>query len=125
VSTAPGLTRTLPRRTRQTVAHQRFLRRRRSLAAILESALDPRHALRHGLRSLPRIPVANRTAVAEPLHHLVTLLRDPAITISKRTLRRVLEFATHPTSPLYGEYPIQAGFAAHSLVDEARAHIVR
>jgi hypothetical protein len=61
-------------------------------------------------------------AVTEPLQHIVRLLRDPAITISRRTLHGVLEFATNPSSPIYGAYPTQAGFAAHSLVDEVRAH---
>jgi hypothetical protein len=101
------------------------LRRRRKLAAILERALDPRYPLRHGQGSWVRIPVANRATVAEPLQHIVTLLRDPKITISKHSLRRVLEFATHPTSPVYGEHPTQAGFAAYSLVDEVRAHTSR
>jgi hypothetical protein len=117
--TTPGLT--LPRRTRQTVARERFLRRRQKLAAILESELDALHPLRHGLRSWERIPRANRTAVAESLHEIVTLLRDPAVTIPERALRRVLAFVTDRTSPAYGEYPNQAGFAAHSLVAEIRA----
>jgi hypothetical protein len=125
MNTATALNQAFPRRTRQTTAQQRFLRRRRNLAAILESALDPRYPLRHGLRSSPRIPGANRTAVAEPLRHIAALLRDPAITIPKRTLPRILAFVTDPTSPVFGEYPTQAGFAAYSLVDEARAHAGR
>jgi hypothetical protein len=112
---------TLPRRTRQTVARERFLRRRQKLAAILESELDPRHPLRHGLRSWERIPPANRTVVADALREIATLLRDPAVTIPERALRRVLAFVTDRTSPAYGEYPNQAGFAAHSLVAEIRA----
>ena len=111
----------LPRRTRQTVAQERFLRRRRKLAAIVESELDPRHPLKHGLRSSERIPPANRATVAESLQDIVTMLRDPAVTIPERTLRRVLAFVTERTSPAYGEYPNQAGFAAHSLVAEVRA----
>ena len=115
---ASTITRALPRRTRQTVAQEKFLRRRLKLAAILESALDPRYPLRHGLRSSPRIPSGNRTAVAEPLHLIVLLLRDPAIAIRERTLRRVLAFVSDPDSPAYGAYPNQAGFAAYSLAEE-------
>ena len=99
--TTRGLT--LPRRTRQTVARERFLRRRQKLAAILESELDPRHPLKHGLRSWERIPPANRTAVAEALREIVALLRDPAVTIPERALRRVLAFVTDRASPAYGE----------------------
>ena len=122
-SSKPDTTRTLPlpRRTRQTVAQERFLRRRRKLAAIVESELDPRHPLKHGLRSSERIPPANRATVAESLQDIVTMLRDPAVTIPERTLRRVLAFVTERTSPAYGAYPNQAGFAAHSLVAEVRA----
>ena len=103
------------------IAQQKFLRRRHKLAAILESELDPRYPLRHGLRSWARIPSANRSAVGEPLLQIVMLLRDPAITISERTLRRVLAFVTDPASPVYGDYPTQAGFAAHALADDVRA----
>ena len=71
-----------------------------------------------GLRSSPRIPGANRPAIDEPLGHIVSLLRDPAVTIRERTLRRVLAFVTDPASPAYGAFPIQAGFAAYSLVEE-------
>ena len=117
------MTRTLaaPRRTRQMIAQQKFLRRRHKLAGILESELDPRYPLRHGLRSWARIPSANRAAVSEPVLQIVTLLRDPAITVSERTLRRVLAFVTDPASPVYGSYPTQAGFAAHALADDVRA----
>jgi hypothetical protein len=125
VNAATTLNPTFPRHTRQTIAQQRFLRRRRTLAAILESALDPRYPLGHGLRSSLRIPGANRTAVAEPLLDVATLLRDPAVTIPKRTVRRILAFVTDPASPAFGEYPTQAGFAACALVDEARAHTRR
>ncbi len=114
-------TQTSPRRTRQTIAQQRFLRRRQKLAAILEGELDPRYPLRHGLRSWARIPSGNRAAVAAPLQEIVGLLRDPATTVSERTLRRVLAFVTDPASPAYGEYPTQAGFAAHALADDVRA----
>jgi hypothetical protein len=111
-----------PRRTRQTIAQQRFLRRRHKLAAILASELDPRYPLRHGLRSWARIPSANRAPVTEPLLEIVALLRDPATTISGGTLRRILAFVTDPASPVYGQYPTQAGFAAHALADDVRAH---
>jgi hypothetical protein len=115
-------TQTSPRRTRQTIAQQRFLRRRQKLATILESELDPRYPLRHGLRSWARIPSANRAAVAGPLQEIVGLLRDPAITVSERTLRRVLAFVTDPVSPVYGPHPTQAGFMAHALADDVRSH---
>ena len=118
------LTRPRRRRTRQTVARERFVRRRRKLAAIVEAELDPLHPLRHGLGSWVRVPAANRTAVAEPLQQIATLLRDPAVTISDHTLRRVLAFVTDRGSPVYGEYSNQAGFAAHSLVEEIRARNV-
>ena len=114
------LTRPRRRRTRQTVARERFLRRRRKLAAIVEAELDPLHPLRHGLGSWVRVPGANRAAVAEPLQQIITLLRDPAVTISDHTLRRVLAFVTDRGSPVYGEYANQAGFAAHSLAEEIR-----
>ena len=116
-----ALTLPVPRRTRQTVAQERFLRRRRKLASILESELDPRHPLKHGLRSAERIPPVNRAAVAEPLQDIVALLRDPAVTIPERSLRRVLAFVTDRRSPAYGEYPNQARFAVHSLMAEVRA----
>ena len=115
------LTPSLPRRTRQSVARERFLRRRRKLAAIVEGALDPRHPLRHGLGSWARIPAANRAAVVGPLKQVVTLLRDPAVTISEQTLRRVLAFVTDQGSPVFGAYPNQAGFAAHALAEDIRS----
>jgi hypothetical protein len=122
LNAATTRTQTSPRRTRQAIAQQKFLRRRQKLAAILESELDPRYPLRHGLRSWARIPSANRATVAEPLQEIVTLLRDPATTVSERTLRRVLAFVTDPASPAYGQYPTQAGFAAQALADDVRAH---
>ena len=118
MSTATALTHALPRRNRQAIAQQKFLRRRQKLAAILESALDPRYPLKHGLRSFARIPGANRGAVGEPLEHIVALLRDPSVTVGDRTLRRVLAFVTDPRSPAFGPYPNQAGFAAHALAEE-------
>jgi hypothetical protein len=111
-------TRSAPRRTRQTVAQERFLRRRQKLAVIVASALDPGHPLRHRLGPWERIPGANRDALSGPMEQIVILLRDPAVTISERTLRRVLAFVTDGSSPAYGEYPNQAGFAAHALAQE-------
>ena len=102
MSTATVTTRGFPRRTRQTLARERFLRRRRSLAGVVEGALDPRFPQRHGLRPWPRIPHANRAAVLEPLQRIAVLLRDPAITVPDRTLRRVMGFVTDPASPAYG-----------------------
>jgi hypothetical protein len=121
MSTATVITRELPRRTRQTLARERFLRRRRSLAAIVEGAIDPGFPQRHGLRPWPRIPHTNRAAVSEPLERIAGLLRDPAITVPDRTLRRVMGFVTDPASPAYGRYPNQAGFAAYSLLEEVSA----
>lgn len=122
MNTATALQRPFIQRTRQVRAQERFLRRRRRLASILEDALDPNYPLRHGTRAWPRIPRRNRAAVSEPLQEIAVLLRDPAVTIPERTLRNVLAFVTHPGSTVYGEYPNQAGFRAHSLVDEVRAH---
>jgi hypothetical protein len=121
MSTATATTRGIARGTRQTRARERFLRRRRSLAGIVEGALDPRFPQRHGLRPWPRIPHTNRAAVNEPLQRIAALLRDPAITVPDRTLRRVMGFLTDPASPAYGPYPNQAGFAAYSLLDEVSA----
>jgi hypothetical protein len=121
MSTATVTTRGFPRRTRQTLARERFLRRRRSLAGIVEGALDPSFPQRHGLRPWPRIPHTNRAAVIEPLQQIAALLRDPAITVPDRTLRSVMGFVTDPTSPAYSRYPNQAGFAAYSLLDEVSA----
>jgi hypothetical protein len=119
---APTLTRSAPRRTRQTIAQDRFRRRREKLAVILERELDPHVPLRHRLGFWERIPPTNRAGVGLPLAQIVTLLRDPVVTISERTLRTVLAFVTEPGSPAYGEYPNQAGFAAHALVAEIRGH---
>jgi hypothetical protein len=115
------LTRSRPRRTRQTVAQERSRRRSHKLAAIIERELDPHQPLRHGLRTWARIPAANRVAVAGPLSEIVALLRDPAAIAPERVLRSVLAFVTEPDSPVYGDYPNQAGFAAHALADELRA----
>jgi hypothetical protein len=118
---AHTLTRSAPRRTRQTIAQDRFWRRRRKLAAILEGELDPHAPLRHRLGFWERIPAANRPAVGESLTQIVMLLRNPAVVISERTLRNVLAFVTEPSSPAYSAYPNQAGFAAHALAAEIRA----
>jgi hypothetical protein len=115
-------THTVPRPSRQARLQKRFLRRRQRLAAILERALDARYPLKHGLQPWPRIPRENRSVVFEPLEQIAALLRDPAITIPERTLRNVLAFVTHPSSAAFGEYPTQASFRAHSLVDEVREH---
>ena len=91
-------------------------RSRRDLASTLELTLDPRLGVRRGLRTWPRVPRANRDAVAEPLGEIVSLLRDPAVAISERAEQRVRVLATHPTSPAYGQHPNRAGFAAWSLL---------
>src|SRR6476660_8129260 len=57
----------------------RLSRRRKNLAATLEIALEPRHAVRRGLLTWPRIPQANRLAVSEPLREVASLLLDPAV----------------------------------------------
>ena len=115
-------TQTVPRPTRQARMQKRFLRRRQRLAAILERALDARYPLKHGLQPWPRSPRANRSVVFEPLQQIAKLLRDPSVTIPERTLRSVLAFVTQPSSAAFGEYPTQASFCAHSLVDEIRGH---
>jgi hypothetical protein len=96
-------------------------RDRRSTAATLEIALEPGHAVRRGLRTWPRIPKANRLAVAEPLSELVSLLRDPAVAVNERALPEIRAFASHPASPAFGPHPVRAKFAAYALVDEVRA----
>jgi hypothetical protein len=125
MSTAAAHNHAPPRRNRQAIAQQRVVRRRHNLAAILEGSLDPRSPLRHRVSAWPRIPAANRAAVAEPLTQIAMLLRDRRVTIPERTLRRVLAFVTQPDSMIYGEYPNQARFGAYSLIDEVRAHTGR
>jgi hypothetical protein len=122
MSTTTTQIQTVPRPTRQARLQKRFLRRRQRLAAILERALEPRYPLRHGLQPWPRIPSANRHVVFEPLAKVAILLRDPSVAIPERTLRNVLAFVTDPASAIYGEYPTQASFRAHSLIDEIRGH---
>ena len=96
-------------------------RRRRSLAGTIEVSLAPSVAQRHALNYWPRIPSANRTALAEPMGEIVAMLRDPAFTVTDDALARILALATHPASPAFGPYPIQARFAAYSLLDELGA----
>lgn len=93
---------------------------RRSLATTLELSLEPRRAARRGL-IWPRIPRANREAIAEPVEQIAGLLRDTAVAIPEGALDRILALATHPRSPAYDRYPNRARFAAWSLVDELRA----
>jgi hypothetical protein len=116
--TAPS--QVLHRRVGKTIVHERVSRGRRNLAATLEMTLEPRVAVRRGLRSWPRVPRANRAAVAEPLAEIAALLRDPAVAISADASRRILALATHPTSPVHGQYPNRAGFAVWSLLAELR-----
>jgi hypothetical protein len=96
-------------------------RRRRSLAGTIEISLEPSVAQRHALNYWPRIPHANRAVLAEPMREIVSLLRDPASTFTDDALARILALATHPASPAFGPYPIQARFAAYSLLDELGA----
>jgi hypothetical protein len=111
----------LPRPARRLRARPGVSRTRRSVAAALEITLEPRLAQRRGLRSWPRIPRANRAVATEPLLEILALLRDPAITLPDDAVRCVLTLAICPTSALYGPYPNQALFAAHSLVNQLRA----
>jgi hypothetical protein len=119
-------TRTAPRHvleqqaTRHTIPRQRASRKRRNLAGTLEMTLQPRYAVRRGLRSWPRIPHDNRDAAAAPVQEIISLLRDPSVSIPDDVLRRVMALATHPASPLYGQYSTQARLAAFALVAELR-----
>jgi hypothetical protein len=98
-------------------------RRRWSLAATVEILLDPAHAPGPRLNYWPRIPAANRVALAEPMQEIVTVLRDPGCEIAEADLERILCLATHPASPAYGSYPTQARFAAYSLAEDIRAAV--
>ena len=111
-----------PHHKRQTPA-SRLSRKRKSLAATLEIALEPRHAARRGLLTWPRIPQVNRVAVSEPLREVASLLRDPAVTVPESALPRIMAFASHPASPAFGPHPVRAKFAAYALVDEVRAAV--
>jgi hypothetical protein len=109
-------------RAARTIARGRVSRRRRNAAQALESTLEPMIAMRHGLRTWPRVPKSNRAVVVEPLAEIVALLRDPDALVSDDASGRVMAFATHPTSPIHGQYPNRAGFAAWSLLAELRGH---
>ena len=122
MSSIATTTHTLRARAVRTIAPGRISRRRRNLAETLELTLEPMIAMRRGLRTWPRVPKANRAVVAEPLAEIVALLRDPEASVSDDASRRVMVFATHPTSPIYGQYPNRAGFAAWSLLAELRGH---
>jgi hypothetical protein len=100
-------------------------RTRRSLAATLEVALEPEHVVRVGLRTWPRMPRANREAVAEPLREIASLLRDSEVVVPDRVLPEIMAFASHPSSPAFGRSPVRAGFLAHALADELRAGSAR
>jgi hypothetical protein len=113
----------LLRRRREGVARHGVSRRRWNLAGTLEISLEPALAPRHSLGYWPRIPYATRVAIAEPMKELVSLLRDPDIEIPDEALERALALATHPASPAFGPYPIQARFAAHSLLDDLRSTV--
>jgi hypothetical protein len=108
----------LPRRSSDSVATRGVSRRRWNLAGTLEISLEPALAPRRSLGYWPRIPYANRIAIAEPMKEIVSLLRDPDVEIPDEALERALALVTHPASPAFGPYPIQARFAAHSLVDD-------
>jgi hypothetical protein len=96
-------------------------RRRWNLAATLEILLDPAHAPGPRLNYWPRIPYANRLALAEPIQEIVSLLRDPGCEIAGANLERILTLVTHPASPAYGSYPTQARLAAYTLAEDLRA----
>jgi hypothetical protein len=105
------------------LGHQPVSRKRRSLAATLEIALAPNHPARRGLRTWPRMPRANRAAIAQPLREIVSLLRDPHVSLADDRLPEIMAFASLPTSPAFGPHPAQAGFLAHALADEIRAGV--
>jgi hypothetical protein len=107
--------------TRRTIARQRVSRRRRSLAGTLEMTLQPRDAVRRGLRNWPRIPHDNGDAAAAPVREIISLLRNPSVSIPDDVLRRVTALTTHPASPLYGQYSTQARYAAFALASDLRA----
>ena len=106
--------------TRRTIARQRVSRGRRYLAGTLEMTLQPRYAARRGLRSWPRVPHDNRDAAAAPVREIISLLRNPSVSIPDDVLRRVMALTTHPASPLYGQYSTQARFAAFALAADLR-----
>jgi hypothetical protein len=95
-------------------------RGRWSLAGMLEILFEPTLAPHRRFNHWPRIPYANRVAMAEPVQELASLLRDPEIEIPEEAQERIRTLATHPASPAFGSYPVQARFAVFSLVDELR-----
>jgi hypothetical protein len=104
----------------QTVSRPISSRRRRTLAGTLEVLLAPAVAPRFTQEYWPRIPYANRVALAEPMQEIVAMLRDPAIVIADDALPRILAIATHPASPAFGSHPTQAQVTAYALLDELR-----
>ena len=93
-------------------------RRRWNLAGTIEILLEPSLAPGPRLNFWPRIPKANRAAIAEPMGEIVSLLRDPDREIREKALERVFTLVTHPGSPAYGYHPNRARFAAYALVEE-------
>ena len=106
---------------RQIVSRLRVSRRRLNLAGTLEMTLEPRYAARRGSRIWPRIPHDNRDAAAVPVREIISLLRDPSISIPDHLWRRVVALTTHPASPLYGQYSAQARLAAFAVAADLRS----
>ena len=114
----PG--REFPRGRPQTDSRPVASRRRRTLAGTLEVLVAPAVAPHFTQEYWPRIPYANRVAIAEPMCAIVALLRDPSTATVDDVLPRILALATHPASPAFGPHPTQARFAAYALLDELR-----
>jgi hypothetical protein len=112
---------TLPSGIKQRTEIRTVSRNRRGLATTIEIALEPRHAVRRGLRTWPRIPQADRAAICEPLREIISLLRDPDVAVDETALPAIMAFTSHPSSPAFGPHPVRAKFAAYELVDEVRA----
>ncbi len=90
--------------------------RRRALADTIEQVVDPSGRRRRRSDRLPLIPVDHRDAVVDPLREIAVALRDPTISVTEDTARRVAVLATAPTSPVFtGPAPV-ARFAALSLL---------
>jgi hypothetical protein len=102
------------------VVRRHVSRRRSRLASTLEITLEPAMAPKQSLSYWPRIPYPCRIAIAEPMQEIISLLRDPDVEFPDEALERALALATHPASPAFGPYPIQARFAAYSLLDDLR-----
>ena len=83
--------------------------------------LEPRYAARRGLRNWPRVAHDNRDAAAAPVREIISLLRDPSISIPDDVFRRAVALVTHPASPLYGQYSTQARFAAFAVLADLRS----